>query len=95
MWTAKDARRARPYTTRLSEMVEEGEVDKDSLINDLLGYLSEDDVKQFCRSNDYIAYDPDDEDEDDDVDPDYPDGVDDSDYEVTGCGDEYDIEYDR
>jgi hypothetical protein len=45
-------------------MVEEGMVDKDSLINDLLGFLSEEEVKQFCRSNDYIAYDPDSEEDD-------------------------------
>ena len=63
MWTAKDARRSRPYTTRLLEMVEEGLIDKDSLINDLLGYLSESEVRHFCRSNDYIAYDPDSEDD--------------------------------
>ena len=55
MWTAKDARRSRPYTTRLLEMVEEGLIDKDSLINDLLGYLSESEVRHFCRSNDYIT----------------------------------------
>jgi hypothetical protein len=39
---------------------------------------------------------------DDDYDPDYPDGVEDDDYVVTGCefeeydsGDQYDMEYDR
>ena len=45
-------------------MVEQGMVDKDNLINDLLGFLSEDEVRQFCRSNDYIAYDPDSEEDD-------------------------------
>ena len=64
MWTARDARRSRPYTTELLDMVEQGMIDKDNLINDLLGFLSEDEVRQFCRSNDYIAYDPDGEEED-------------------------------
>ena len=64
MWTAKDARRSRPYTTELLDMVEQGLIDKDSLINDLLGFLSEDEVRQFCRSNDYISYDPDSEEDD-------------------------------
>lgn len=64
MWTARDARRSRPYTTELLDMVEQGMIDKDSLINDLLGWMSEEDVKQFCRSNDYIAYDPEDEEDD-------------------------------
>ena len=59
MWTARDARRSRLYTTELLDMVEQGLIDKDSLISDLLGWMSEEDVKQFCRSNDYIAYDPD------------------------------------
>ena len=64
MWTAKDARRSRQYTTQLLEMVEEGMIDKDNLISDLLGWMSEEDVKQFCRRNDYIAYDPEDEEDD-------------------------------
>ena len=64
MWTAKDARRSRPYTTELLDMVEQGLIEKDSLINDLLGFLSEDEVRQFCRSNDYISYDPDSEEDD-------------------------------
>lgn len=61
MWTAKDARRSRPYTTKLLDMVEQGVVDKDSLIQDLLGWMSEDEVKEFARRNDYIQ----DADEDD------------------------------
>jgi hypothetical protein len=44
-------------------MVEQGALDKDSLINDLLGWMSEDDVKEFARANDIIRYDEDDEDE--------------------------------
>lgn len=58
MWTAKDARRSRLYTTQLLaqllEMVEEGLVDKDSLIADLLGWMSEHEVEQFVRRNDLL-----------------------------------------
>lgn len=64
MWTAKDARRSRKYTTALLDMVEQGVVDKDSLIQDLLGWMSEDEVKEFARRNDYLQDDPEDEDED-------------------------------
>lgn len=63
-WTAKDARRSRLYTTQLLDMVEQGLIDKDSLISDLLGWMSEDEVKDFARRNDYIQEDPEDEDED-------------------------------
>ena len=55
MWTAKDARRSRPYTTAMLEAVDEGMLDKDSLIQDLLGWLSEAEVEQFARSNDLLA----------------------------------------
>jgi len=55
--------RTREYTCRLLDMVEQGALDKDSLINDLLGWMSEDDVKEFARANDIIRYDEDDEDE--------------------------------
>lgn len=51
MWTAKDARRSREYTCKLLEAVDEGMVDKDTLIQDLLGWMSEQDVEQFCRRN--------------------------------------------
>ena len=55
--------RTREYTCRLLDMVEQGALDKDSLINDLLGWMSEDEVKEFARANDIIQYDEDDEDE--------------------------------
>ena len=55
MWTARDARRSRPYTTALLEAVDEGMLDKDSLIQDLLGWMSEAEVEQFARSNDLLA----------------------------------------
>ena len=69
-WTAKDARRSRPYTTELLDMVEQGMIDKDSLISDLLGWMSEAEVEEFARSNDYVQSldDEDDEDYEPDVD---------------------------
>jgi hypothetical protein len=33
-------------------MVEQGAFDKDTLIKDLLGWMSEDEVKEFARAND-------------------------------------------
>jgi hypothetical protein len=39
-------------------------VDKDALIRDLLGYLSESEVADFARRNDYITWLDSDEDED-------------------------------
>jgi hypothetical protein len=42
------------YTVQLMEMVDQGLVDKDYLINDLLGWLSEEEVERFMRSNDYL-----------------------------------------
>jgi hypothetical protein len=44
----------REYTIRLLEMVDEGLVDKDYLLQDLLGWMSEDDVKEFVQVNEYI-----------------------------------------
>lgn len=40
----------REYTNKILEMVEEGIVDKYGLINDLLQYMSEDDVKDFYNT---------------------------------------------
>ena len=45
---------ARFHTYQLLQMVDDGVVDKDYLIQDLLGYLSEDEVEEFMRKNDYI-----------------------------------------
>jgi hypothetical protein len=56
MWTARDARRSRPYTTALLEAVDEGIFDRDALIQDLLGYLSEAEVQDFVRKNDLMPW---------------------------------------
>jgi hypothetical protein len=46
---------ARFYTIQLLQMVDDGVVGKDHLIASLLGYLSEAEVKDFMRMNDYMA----------------------------------------
>ncbi len=48
--------RTREYTIRLLELVDEGVIDRDSLIQDLLGWMSEHEVEQFVRSNDLIDF---------------------------------------
>ena len=55
MFVKVDTRRARAYTYALLDMVDQGVVDKDSLIQDLLGWMSEAEVQDFCRTNDYIT----------------------------------------
>jgi hypothetical protein len=46
-----DPRDSRAYTVALLELVDEGVLDKDTLIQDLLGWMSEDDVAGFCKKN--------------------------------------------
>lgn len=43
----------REYTNKLLDMVDEGIVDKDILIRELLNYMSEDEVKDFVITNEY------------------------------------------
>jgi hypothetical protein len=43
--------------------VEEGVIDPATLARGLLGYMSEDDVADFARANEYLADDDDEEDE--------------------------------
>ena len=66
MWTQQDSYRSRRYTCELLSLVEDGMIDKDTLIRDLLGYLSESEVADFARKNDLITWlDREDEEEDD------------------------------
>lgn len=46
-----DPRDSRAYTCALLELVDEGQLDKDQLIQDLLGWLSESEVADFCNRN--------------------------------------------
>ena len=65
MWTQHDSYRSRRYTCELISLVEDGMLDKDALIRDLLGYLSESEVADFARKNDIITWLDRDEEEDD------------------------------
>ena len=47
----------RQNTTKLIEMVEEGAINKDHLIKDLLNWMSEADVTEFAEANHYIEED--------------------------------------
>ena len=69
MWTQHDSYRSRRYTCELLSLVEDGMIDKDTLIRDLLGYLSESEVADFARKNDIITWLDRDEDEEDDGQP--------------------------
>lgn len=54
----------RKVTTQMLEMIEAGELDRDAVILACANYMSEDDVADMCRSNDFIFDSEDDEDED-------------------------------
>ena len=42
----------RKYTTKLLKMVDEGLLDPREQLQNALGYMSEDEVKDFCQCND-------------------------------------------
>ena len=48
-----DKTKPRAYTNYLLDLLENGVVSKDYLINDLLGWMSEHDVRRFVQANDY------------------------------------------
>ncbi len=56
-----DHRTSRPVTFELLENLEQGLYDKDRMIQDLLGWMSERDVAEFARTNEYIVDSEDDE----------------------------------
>jgi|688.fasta_scaffold35191_14 hypothetical protein len=47
-------RRSRVFSHALLSAVEQGLFDKDNLINDLVGWMSEADVEEFVRKNDLL-----------------------------------------
>lgn len=59
MFYSVDKTNARAYTTLLLDMVEDGIVDKDLLIRNLLGWMSEHEVEEFARTEGYILDDDD------------------------------------
>lgn len=58
-----DHRVSRPITTKLLDGVDQGLFDKDDMIRNLLNWLSEDEVRQFSRANDYLPNAGDEEDD--------------------------------
>ena len=60
-----DHRVSRKYTAAVLDAVEEGMLDKDALIQDLLGYLSEAEVQDFVRKNDLMPWLEDDSEDED------------------------------
>ena len=63
-----DHRQSRKYTSAVLDAVDEGMLDKDALIQDLLGWMSEDDVKEFVRRNDLMPWLEDDSEDDEEWD---------------------------
>jgi len=47
----------RKYTNELLDMNDQGLINKDDLIRNLLGWLSESDVKEFGEANEYFNND--------------------------------------
>jgi hypothetical protein len=54
---------SREYTNRLLELVDEGMFDRDILIRNILSFMSEQDVKDFVKCEDYFGFE--------DLDPEY------------------------
>ena len=56
-----DHRQSRPVTSELLDLAEQGVIDWESLARDALGWMSEDEVAEFARRNDYVRDGDDDE----------------------------------
>ena len=60
---------SREYTNKLLELVEDGLLDRDTVIMACIKYMSEDDVKDMMESNEFILEEDEDEDEEYDGQP--------------------------
>jgi len=56
----------RYYTNQLLEMIEEGILDRDTVINACLSHMSESEVQDMMESNEFIEEEEDEEDDEDD-----------------------------
>lgn len=56
----------RQYTEQLLEMIEDGILDRDTVIMAAVKYMSEDEVRDMMEVNEFVPVDEDEEDEDDD-----------------------------
>jgi hypothetical protein len=61
---------SREYTSKLLELVEDGMLDRDTVIMACVKYMSEDDVKDMMEANEFILEEDEDEDEEYDGQPD-------------------------
>ena len=61
----KESSPARKVTNQLLTMIEDGLLDKDTVIMACVKWMSEDDVKEMCRANEFIM-DEDEEEENED-----------------------------
>ena len=52
---------SRPVTSELLDNLEQGMYDKDRMIQDLLGWMSESEVERFALANEYLFTDEDEE----------------------------------
>lgn len=57
LWTGSDSRLSRRASCELVEPAEQGVVDWEMLARDLIGWMSEADVKQFVEQMDYLPVD--------------------------------------
>ena len=55
--------KSRKYTNTLLDMVDEGLLDKDTVIMACVKYMSEDEVKDMMACNEFVDIDDEDEDE--------------------------------
>lgn len=53
----------RPNTNKLLEMVEEGYLDKDQVILACVSYMTDDEVAEMCKMNEFFDTDEDEEEE--------------------------------
>lgn len=57
--TTYETSNVRRYTNELLERIADGLLDRDEVINALVCYMSEDDVKDCCISNEFFDLDDD------------------------------------
>jgi hypothetical protein len=65
----------RDATNRILELVEEGMLDRDTVIMACLKYMSEDDVADMAHANEFFLDEEEDEDYDDSMDGDWDSGM--------------------
>ena len=58
---------ARQFTNKLLEMLEEGLLDKDTVILACVKYMSEDDVKDMMHCNEFLYDEEEEEEEDEEI----------------------------